>query len=575
MQVLERADLVGTWVYDVASEVLRWSYGTFRIAGQSPETFNPSINGALECYAPESRLIFAKAVKRALEEGLEINLKLELIRPDGSRHWVRVIGEGEQVDGVLVSVYGGIIDFSGHEELQSDQSTLVVRPQYRDSHDQLTGLPNRHALDRELAVRLAHSHINGAGGWLLHLDLDRFKLVNEVCGYAAGDRLILDILPLLKGALQAGDLLTRFSGDKFALLIAAVSPVDAVERGESLIQAINSHRFESEGHSFTVGLSVGAAPLDSNSGDVSKVLRQAETSCQVAKRRGGDRVMLYRREDAQLASAEEDLGWGEEILCALDENRFELYAQRVVSIDSDAAPGYEVLVRLRQRDGTLSLPGSFLPAARRYGLMTTLDRRVVELVLSNCQLGLFDTYACSYLSVNLSALSLCDEAFITFLLPALARSGVPADRLRFEITESEALPSMDAARDTVDRLRSRGFDVLLDDFGNGFASFSYLRALKVDGLKIDNSYTRALQHDPFNQAVVSSICDLCAKLDLQLVAEGVEDEATLDILRQLKVREAQGWLFHRPEPLVTALQGGTPGPAESFAHRSYRRAAAG
>lgn len=560
LSTLERAARVGIWTYDVASDTVRWSNGTYNISGRSPDGFTPTVASVLAMYAPDSQALLEDAIRQLLEDGADLNLELELLRPDGSSLWLQLVGEAQTEGGRVVGATGCVIDVDARRSAQSERRRLIEHVHYQQQHDQLTGLPNRHKLESTVAVQLAQAQNCGISGWLLHLDLTRFKLVNEACGYAAGDRLILELVPRLQRALQPWALLARFGGDKFGVLLPALTPAAVMSQAEALIAAVTAYRFESGDHSLTVGLAVGATPLDANTGDVSTVLRQAETSCQVAKLRGGDRVILYHREDSQLANAEEDQHWGEQILLALDEGRFELHAQRIVNLDG-GDPSYEILLRMRQRDGLLVLPGRFLPAARRYGLMTTLDRRVLALALAQFRAGAFDRHPCAYVSINLSAPSLSDEAFINFLLPMLSESCINPDRLRFEITESEAMHNVEHAQRAVTQLRTLGFRVMLDDFGSGYASFAYLRSLKVDGLKIDNSCTRALDRDPFNQAVVASIAGLCGQLDLELVAEGVEDEATLAVLRRLKVRYAQGWLFHRPQPLQQALLGDRPSAA--------------
>ncbi len=563
LDVLERSTRVGLWIHDADADDLSWSAGTYGIHGVSPEQFKPTVDGMIAFYAPASRQLLMQAMEQAVNAGRNWNLDLELMQPDGTRKWVQVVGQAQQTDGRVSRVIGGVIDIGATRDGPDESRQRLVPSDGLQYHDPLTGLPNRQWLEKELTVRLEQTARDGRrGGWLLYLGLDRFKWVNESGGYGAGDHLILELVPRLTKALQPGGLLIRFSASKFAVLIAAQPVAIALQQAQALIAAVDSSRFKNDGRSITVGLSVGAVGLDTaGPADLKTVLRQAEACCRVAKLRGGGRVTLYSSEDAQLAEAEHDLIWSEEVQLALDENRFRLYAQRIVCIDGQAPPGYEILIRLQMCGGEVVPPDVFFPAMRRYGLMTLLDCRVIELVLEQLRNGLFQHYPCSYIAVNLSAPSYCDEIFVDFLLSALLSSGVAPEKLRFEITESEALPDLKTAQATVRRLNSHGFRVMLDDFGNGFTTFSDLRHLNIGGLKIDNSYTHRLDRDPFNQAVVACICDLCARLQLELIVEGVEDQATLDVLRPFNVRYAQGWLFHRPEPLLQALAGGVNAPA--------------
>lgn len=559
LATLERSGRMGVWLLDVESGQLHWSDEACRIHGIAPGTQPKTVEAMYALYAPASATRLRQALTRVVESGHDCSLELELARPGGMPAWVQLVTQSRQPGGRVNRVVGSIIDLRPHHAAEQRRKQLeedLERQRYRDT---LTGLPNRATLQSEIALRLSRGGQQDAGLWFLHLDLDRFKLINQTCGYDAGDRLLLQLVERLSRALQAGDWLARIHGDSFAVLMAAATSYEVERRARVLIERVMSFYFEHQKRSLSVGLSIGAVALDAETlMDADTVLRQGEVSCQVAKQRGGNRVVLYQRGDTHLAGVESDQIWGGQILQALDEDRFELFAQRIVNIDSQSAPGYEILLRMRQRDGKYALPGLFLPAAHRYGLMTTIDQCVVEMVLKQCEAGLFERYPCRYVSVNLSAPSYCDEAFVDFLMAALVRSGVPPEKLRFEMTETENLPDIKVAQMTMLRLSSHGFRVMLDDFGNGFTSFGYLRRLNVGGLKIDNSYTYQLDKDPFNQAVVACVCDLCEQLRMELVVEGVETTEALDVLRQFNVRHAQGWLFHRPEPLAQALAGWTP-----------------
>lgn len=552
---LEDTARVGTWEYDVSADQLRWSPGTYRLYRQSPRDFTPTTEAVLDFYTPASRSVMSTACQEALEGGRSWDLELEL-EGGGQQRRIRAVGIPQRgADGRVVRLIGYVF---GVQECRDDGGRQPSNWHAEKIHlDTLTGLPNRRWLDGELRRRLSETGRRDAVGWLLHLDMDRFRMVVEACGEAMGDRLIREVSTLLRDTVQPQDLLVRIGGDKFGLLIDDVNAAAAVKRATTLIDAVSAFRFETRSHQFTLGLSVGGAAIDATAaGAIGEVLRRAAVSCKTARRQGGNRAILYDREDALIVRVEDEMGWGEQIQLGIEERRFELHAQRIVCLDGSRAPSYEILLRLRGRDGELILPDKFLPGARRYGLMSALDRHVVELVLAQWHSGLLSAHPYDHITVNLSGFSLCDAAFTDFLLSALAASGIPPSRLYFEITESEAFSSMRDAAEVVKRLRGLGFRVLLDDFGNGYTSFQYLRTLAIDGLKIDNSFTHNLDRDRFNQTIVSSICQVGAALDLEVIVEGIETEATLKVVKRLGVRHAQGWLFHRPEPLAQALASG-------------------
>lgn len=327
-----------------------------------------------------------------------------------------------------------------------------------------------------------------------------------------------------------------------------------MQTAESLITAVRYYRFHSGGNSFQLGLSIGVVTIDADSGDIDELLSHADTACFVAKHRGRNRAQLWHGADDTLIRTRADMDWIARIERALDENRIELFAQRIVPIANAGPPSYEALIRLRETDGSLILPGEFLPAAARFGLIGAIDRQVVRGALTKIaalEHGSLSEYG--YLSINLTGSTLSDDEFSGFLLRALAEHATPPGRVRFEITETSAIEESHAAQEFIARLRALGYKILLDDFGTGFTSFEQLKTLGVDGLKIDRGFTRELASDLVNQTIVESICRIGSKMGLEIVAEGVEDEETLLALRKLGADYAQGWLFHRAQPIDEVL----------------------
>ncbi|NKF20707.1 PAS domain-containing protein [Solimonas marina] len=452
-------------------------------------------------------------------------------------------------DGSLLGCVCVLHDLS-HMRLLSDQ--LI----HQASHDALTDLPNRRELEAELVHWLSTARLGVSRHTLLYLDLDHFKLINETAGHSTGDRVVREIADRLRTTVPEKAVLARTGGDEFAILLPHSTPADALDLGESLVRTIGAMRFEYEGRSYALSASVGIGVIDADTSDANTVLAEADTACYIAKRHGGGRCQSYSARDAAVRQAFVEGNWASRIQQALENGDVLLYGQRIISAEDAALPNYEVLIRIRDSDGFIHRPMAFLTAAERFGLSGRVDRWVVEHSLATLarHLDRSGQPQFGYTAINLTAHSASDPAFADFLFDALERYRFPPSRLRFEITEGMALRSFGTARRLVSRLRQIGCRVMLDDFGSGFTSFDYLREMKVDGLKIDMSYTRELSADALNRTIVESIIRIGKALGLEIVAEGVETQATREILVALGSDYLQGHLFHVAEPISQLLQ---------------------
>jgi diguanylate cyclase (GGDEF)-like protein/PAS domain S-box-containing protein len=490
----------------------------------------------------------AGSALRALREANGTPVQLGLAAADGTLRSIE--GRIEAVRDRSGLPLGSVFVFRDLTHTQS----LARQLKHQSSHDPLTGLPNRGRFEEELAVRLNGVRLYGEVHSVLYLDLDRFTLINDTCGHQEGDRLLQMVARELDERLRPGDLLARVGDDKFAAILGGCGAEHALDKAAALVEVIGGARFRVGERSFQLTLSAGVTAIEPGIEHSRQLLIQADTACYVAKRLGGDRAQLYRHSDEEVSRTRSDMDWVPRIEQALDEGRLELYAQRIVPLEG-GAPCYELLVRLRDPGGGVVLPGAFLPAAQRFGLMGKIERSVVRQALDKIdRLQRQGANGFGYLSINLSGASLSDDSFTGFLLAELQRLRTPPERVRFEITETSALTETAAARAFIDALHLLGYKILLDDFGTGFTSFGYLKSLGANGLKVDQSFTRNLAGDVINQTIVESICKIGSRLGLEIIAEGVEDQVTLQALRSLGVRHAQGWLFHRPEPLERVLQ---------------------
>ncbi|MCL5040782.1 MAG: EAL domain-containing protein [Firmicutes bacterium] len=432
---------------------------------------------------------------------------------------------------VFVAFTQDITERKRHEEQLS----------YLGHHDHVTGLPNRRLLERALERVVANAR-RGSGGALLYLDLDNFKVVNDNLGHAKGDSLLVNLGHLLNGALRKGDLLARWGGDEFAVLLEETSNGEALAVAERLRRAVEEYRLHMNGHTYGLSLSIGVALIDGNSG-VQELLVQADTALYAAKARGGNCLVLYREVKDEQVRLSEASQWAARIKDALREDRLVLFFQPIVQVSNGEVEHYEALVRMREKDDEIILPGVFLQAAERFGLMPQVDRWVVEKVLAilraDSRVRIF---------VNISGESLGDEALLKTIEEKIIESRVDPRLLGFEITETTAVREEARTRCWIERLKNLGCSFALDDFGAGFSSFSYLRSLPVDYVKIDGSFVKNLDQDLTHRALVQAIYNVARALGKRTISEYVENEAVLRILRELGVDYGQGFFLGRPGP---------------------------
>jgi len=446
-------------------------------------------------------------------------------------------------------------------------SSLVARTRaaaaglsYQASHDSLTGLINRGEFER-LVTELLDPH--GAGprdSVLLFLDLDQFKVINDTCGHAAGDELLHRVGALLGESLRSDDVLARLGGDEFGILLRGCALDSALHVAEKLRQAVADFRFICVRGSFAIGVSIGVVNLEEGFREYSEVLGAADRACYLAKEYGRNRVQAYRTSDEELARRHGMMLWVGRIRGAIDENRFRLYAQRIVpTSETHRAPvRAEVLLRMIDEDGRIVPPMAFMPAAERYDLGPELDHWVIRNAfeqLAEAGHAAFDTC-----SINLGAASVCDERLFDFIVEEQARRGLRANQICFEITETSAITQFTKALKLIEKLRAVGFRFALDDFGTGASSFAYLKALPVDYVKIDGIFVRDMLSNRVNCAMVEAIHHLAHVMGALTVAEFVENTAILERVRQIGVDFAQGYGIGKPQPLKRFFWRSLPAP---------------
>lgn len=422
---------------------------------------------------------------------------------------------------------------------------------YRATHDALTGLINRTEFETQLEAMLNNAQHEHSENALMYIDLDQFKIVNDACGHSIGDQLLIQVTGLIQGCVRQQDLVARIGGDEFAVLLAQCDVNHALRVGQGICDAMDEFRFQHDGRRFRVGTSIGLVPVDDRWPSISEVLQAADTSCYAAKDAGRNRVHIWFDADHHMQARHGEMQWVSRIEQALDENRFELYGQRIVAID-EICPGMhcEILLRMIDTDGSSIPPGAFLPAAERFHMAPRIDRWVLRHVFAWMSSIRHAAGDIEMIAINLSGQSIGDKTFHKYLVDIITQADFDVSKLCFEITETAAITNLGDAKLLIDDIRRLGVKVALDDFGAGASSFGYLKTLPVDFLKIDGQFVTDLLEDALDYAAVRCFQDVALVMGVKTIAEFVEREDVLATLKNLGVNYAQGYLIHRPEPLL-------------------------
>jgi len=435
----------------------------------------------------------------------------------------------------------------------SRERQYAMRLAHLASHDALTGLLNRREFERRVSMVLAEGAFEAKNHAVLYVDLDEFKIVNDTCGHAAGDELLRQVGALLRPRLREGDTLARLGGDEFGVLLEHCAPAPAFAIADALRKSIGDFHFQWNQRSFKIGASVGVVNIAGGPDSLTGILAAADAACYMAKDKGRNRVQVYRPESDEVTLRQGEMEWVSRIHRALAENRFCLYAQPVrATAGGDATPAYtELLLRLRDDEGRLVPPTAFIPAAERYHLMPAIDRWVISTAfgLIARHVGTTaDATSIGVCGINVSGASIGDDDFLDFVQAKFIEHDIAHSQICFEITETTAVASLSKATQFMTALRALGCRFALDDFGVGVSSFTYLKHLPVDYLKIDGSFVKDMLDDPVNRAMVEAIHRIGHIMGKKTIAESVERRETLKALREIGVDYAQGFAIAYPAP---------------------------
>jgi diguanylate cyclase (GGDEF)-like protein/PAS domain S-box-containing protein len=497
------------------------------------------------------RRLLSDPVRQALTSGAPVNLSrraLLLSRSNGTERSIEL--SASPIRNEAKELIGAVVLLHDVTELRG----LARQMSYQATHDALTGLVNRREFEGRLQESIESGHRGDGQHVLCYLDLDRFKVVNDTSGHLAGDSMLREVAKLLRDAVRDSDTVARLGGDEFGMLLIGCPLEKARQIADDVCRAVGDYRFVWKDKIFNIGVSVGLVEISRESGTLEELLAAADSACYVAKKQGSGRVAVYSARDEALARHSGEIQWLQKLQGALKENRFQLYYQPIVPAygEDGGGPAMEVLVRLQDEAGHEVPPSEFMRAAERYRLMSLVDRWVVQTTLAGLGRGALPVPANRSVCINVSGQTLADTQFLEFVVECLDRTGVAPSQVCFEITETAVVANLDHARRFVGVLHGMGCQFALDDFGSGVGSFSNLKNLPMDYLKIDGSFTRNLSHDSVNQAMVTAMIKLARTLNFKVIAEQVEDEAALEAARRMGVDYLQGFAVGRPRLLLLA-----------------------
>ena len=431
------------------------------------------------------------------------------------------------------------------QEITAEQN-LYQKIAYQAAYDDLTGLLNRREFNQKLEYSVQKTKKYGVDSVLCYLDLDRFKIVNDTAGHSVGDRLLLELAQLLKSLIRKEDTLGRLGGDEFGLLLEGCSIAEAKVVCEQLIRAINNYRLKWKTIEFDVGVSIGMVGIGKNATDAAELLSRADLACYQAKNTGRGRVCIVEDNEQELELQQTQMGHIANVSQAIKENRFYLVKQLIKPLVSELEEHnhYELLLRLKDRQGNAIAPEQFISVAERYGVITIIDRWVLKTVLDSYHQ--YFKASEDLVSINLSAASINDERFTNFAIDLINQSQVPGHCLCFEINETAAIAQISHAQKFISAMKELGVKFALDDFGSGLSSFSYLKNLPIDYLKIDGSLITAIPNEEYDRAIVASINEVAHLMGIKTIAEFVETERILEHISEISIDYAQGYITGKP-----------------------------
>ena len=519
----------------VAEELTGWASG---------EAIGIPFDNLMRMVEEESKKAMPSSTGRCLQTGERAVCDQQklLLRRDGS--YIAIADSAAPIrdyQGVLIGAVTVFRDV-GHAR------QLAQRLSHQASHDPLTGLYNRREFEARLEQLLDSAQNQQTQHALCYIDLDQFKVVNDVCGHSAGDELLRQLAEILQSQIRDADILARLGGDEFGVLLSHCSLDQATRIAENLRSALHAFRFLHDERSFEVGASIGVIEITHESRSIEELMSAADIACYAAKDNGRNRIHVYQPSSAELEERRGEMNWLSEVRAALDEDRFKLLFQPIVPVTGETSHArYELLLRM-QRGDTCILPMAFIPAAERYKLMPEIDRWVVGKTISLLrEYPRFSDNAT--VLVNLSGQSLCDNAFVEYLEQQLDSGNFRKNSICFEVAERAVIANLRGISSAIKRLSQHGCRFALDDFGGGLNSMGNLQELGMDYVKLDGNLVKNMVNNQIDAAMVRAINEIAHAMGLSTIAEMVESEAVVEAIRNLGVDYCQGHVIAVPQPV--------------------------
>jgi len=433
----------------------------------------------------------------------------------------------------------------------SERKAMLEHLKKMAEQDGLTGLYNRSYFQQELervVERVDRNKLSNHA--VLYIDLDNFKYINDTMGHAAGDQMLIEVSNILLKRSRKGELIARFGGDEFTVLLFDTTIELAASIAESFRQHLVDYWFRYDSKEVDIGCSIGVAPIFPNKKTAEEILSQADLACNLAKRLGRNRVYVFKPEDQNnVDTMTLDMGWFRRIKVALERGYFVLACQPIVNTRSREITCYEVLIRMLGDNGEIIMPAGFMPSAERFGLAVQIDHWVISNAIETLAKLREKSNHLRY-AINLSGQTLSDPSICDLIHTKLEQTGLAPEALTFEVTETVAIAEMSAATKFLNSLQQLGCKTALDDFGSGMCSFAYLQDLPVDIVKIDGRFVKNIADNLIDQAILKAMNDIAHALNKQTVAEFVQNEKSMQLLTEFGVDFGQGYYLGRPEMIL-------------------------
>lgn len=538
LSVLIQASPLAIFVLDTQGNVSLWNPAASEMFGWSETDV---LNQPFPLVPDEGQEAFRAGFEDALSGKIVTDYETRWQQKDGSLIDVNVWRAALfDASGEISGIMAIVADITERKQAEAKIKYLAY-------HDTLTRLPNRVSFEEHLAGRVARAAGDGEPLAVMFLSLDRFKKFNDTLGHMIGDQLLKSVAERLTLSLREGDAVARFGSDEFAFLLRRMKEAEDAARFARDLHSILDPPFTVEGHELYVTASIGISLYPDDGRDALGLLKSAGAALYRAKQSGGSNYQFYTADMQERAlhrlALENQLRW------ALEREEFKVYYQPQVNIDTRQITGMEALVRWQHPDMGLVLPAEFIPLAEDTGLIAPIGEWVLRTACAQTREWQDSGFKNLHVAVNLSPRQFQQPDLAPVVARMLKETGLDANCLELEVTESSVMKDAESAISTLRELKAMGIRISIDDFGSGYSSLSYLKHLPIDVLKIDQSFVRDMTTDPKDAAIVMAIIQLAHSLQLQVKAEGVETEEQLRFLRLLRCDEMQGYLFCRPLPV--------------------------